>query len=119
VQLSLTPKLLELRPSPGQRNDPLRHDASVFVSYLVSYPLPASHRPETGTGRIDKWTQKDTPRKARKQIGKALEAIRQVESVAWRVANKNAGASETGEEKRCPRTAADFTQAIARAKLQE
>ena len=53
-----------------------------------------------------------------KGIGKTLEAMRQVESNARRLANKNAGASESAEEKQTRRTAPDLTQAIVLAEWQ-
>jgi len=40
-----------------------------------------------------------------KGIGKALQAMRQVDRVAWRLANRNAGASKSTEEKSHRRTA--------------
>jgi hypothetical protein len=57
--------------------------------------------------------------KLEKAMGKALEAVRQVESNACRLANKNAGARITTQEKRYRRTAQDFRQAIVLAEWHE
>ena len=77
-----------------------------------AWKLPAFHNSETGNGRIAIGTQKDRPRKVQNQTGKALEARWWVESIAWRLANKNAGARETGQERRYRRTAPDFRQQL-------
>jgi hypothetical protein len=44
--------------------------------------------------------RKTHQQKLGKEVEKALEAVRQAEFVARRLANKNTGASETTEEKR-------------------
>jgi hypothetical protein len=84
---------------------------------------PGNHPHLTALRRVQGPTtirhRKTGQEKLEKEIGKALEAARQVESVAWRLANKNAGARETAEEKRNRRMSPDFRQAIVLAEWYE
>jgi len=59
--------------------------------------------------------RKSDQEKLEKEIGKALEAIRQIESIARRFADKHAGKRETAEAKRYRRMSEDLRQAIVLA----
>jgi Rod binding domain-containing protein len=54
-----------------------------------------------------------------KGIGTAFKAMRQVESVAWRLASESAGARENAQEKRHRRMSPDSTLAIVLARWHE
>jgi hypothetical protein len=70
-------------------------------------------------GGSSKGHRKTDKEKLEREIGTAFEATRQVESVARRLANRNAGARETAEEKRHRRMAPDSRQAIVLAEWYE